>query len=482
MVGTLHAHCYRALDCPTLAETKVKEWNEEHGEYPMGQSLKADVDDLTDSSPRTGEGDELLALANNYRANLTKPEHWPSEKVRSFYNCWCKWKEGNSLLDFTDLIETCISDVDQHPSAPTIMLGDEAQDWSKLEFKLFCDTWGKHVDTLMLTGDFDQALFTWRGADPYYFKNHQVEENNRRILSQSYRVPREVHDQALAWIRQIDEREDVDYLPRDADGCMRTAKHTWQHPESLIADVESNVSNNRTCMILTTCSYMLKPLIKCLRAAGIPYGNAYRKQNAAWNPLGRRKNAVMPVDRVAAFIAPLLGDEEWRHNGSMRRWTFAEFKAWIGALKSKERLAHGIKTLLDRPEFMIPETFGYFMQMFKTEEDAHEALSLNLEWFRDGLGNRFAKTIGYVIDVCEKYGHAAIVSQPHITIGTIHSVKGGEADVVYLFPDVSWQGMESWTGGGEGTNSVIRTFYVGMTRAREELVICQPSSNLSVEM
>jgi ATP-dependent exoDNAse (exonuclease V) beta subunit len=34
--------------------------------------------------------------------------------------------------------------------------------------------------------------------------------------------------------------------------------------------------------------------------------------------------------------------------------------------------------------------------------------------------------------------------------------------------------------GGDGREEVRRTFYVGMTRAREDLIICQPSSNMSV--
>lgn len=61
-------------------------------------------------------------------------------------------------------------------------------------------------------------------------------------------------------------------------------------------------------------------------------------------------------------------------------------------------------------------------------------------------------------------------------MGTIHSVKGGEADVVVLFPDLSAAGMRQWVGPWEGRDAVIRCFYVGMTRARETLVICQPGS------
>ena len=55
-----------------------------------------------------------------------------------------------------------------------------------------------------------------------------------------------------------------------------------------------------------------------------------------------------------------------------------------------------------------------------------------------------------------------------------NSVKGGEADVVFIFPDLSAAGSREWTGTQEQRAGIIRLFYVGMTRARESLVLCRP--------
>jgi superfamily I DNA/RNA helicase len=59
-------------------------------------------------------------------------------------------------------------------------------------------------------------------------------------------------------------------------------------------------------------------------------------------------------------------------------------------------------------------------------------------------------------------------------VGTIHSVKGGEADVVYLFPDLSQAGAAQYASMGTARDAVIRQFYVGATRAREKLYVCGP--------
>ena len=70
---------------------------------------------------------------------------------------------------------------------------------------------------------------------------------------------------------------------------------------------------------------------------------------------------------------------------------------------------------------------------------------------------------------------------PKIIVGTIHSVKGGEADVVVLFPDISCVADETcwWTA---RKDELVRTFYVGMTRAREKLVICAPAGMRCVDL
>jgi superfamily I DNA/RNA helicase len=67
-------------------------------------------------------------------------------------------------------------------------------------------------------------------------------------------------------------------------------------------------------------------------------------------------------------------------------------------------------------------------------------------------------------------------------VGTVHSVKGGQADVVYLFPDLSRAGDSHYQVSGPLRDSVLRVFYVGATRARETLYICQRENAMAVSI
>ena len=63
-----------------------------------------------------------------------------------------------------------------------------------------------------------------------------------------------------------------------------------------------------------------------------------------------------------------------------------------------------------------------------------------------------------------------------------NSVKGGQADVVYLFPDLSQAGDAQYRRDGPPRDSVIRQFYVGVTRTREKLYICGRENSMAISM
>ena len=67
-----------------------------------------------------------------------------------------------------------------------------------------------------------------------------------------------------------------------------------------------------------------------------------------------------------------------------------------------------------------------------------------------------------------------ITKKPRITLSTIHSAKGGEADNVVLMTDMPHR---TWRAYEKDPDDDTRVFYVGLTRAKQNLHIVQPVTN-----
>src|SRR5690606_30757694 len=100
-------------------------------------------------------------------------------------------------------------------------------------------------------------------------------------------------------------------------------------------------------------------------------------------------------------------------------------------------------------------------------------------FLRSRLLSARRSTMTFALDVLQRGGPEALKRPPNVIVGTIHSVKGGEADVVYLSPDLSPQGFDQYE--SSRCDQVIRQFYVGMTRARHTLVLCGPHSPMAID-
>ena len=481
-IGTLHAHCYRALSAPQIAELKIDEWNKEFPQYALSASTQGILDEGAVDQTYRQPADELFAHMSSLRARMLAPDTWPSS-VQALAAVWNAWKANNGLLDFTDLLETALRDIRIAPGDPSVLIADEAQDFSKLQLTLIRQ-WGRHTEYMLVAGDEDQLLYGWCGCTVDAFLKPPVSEGHKRVLRQSYRVPRAVHAVAQRWVETLTVREPKEYLPRDSDGEVRLCNSGhWKAPEPILADAEKYLAQDKTVMFLAACSYMLEPLKSALRKAGMPFHNPYRKKRTDWNPLSRGETST--AARMLAFLKP----REDVHGEMAGEWTGDELRRWVEIVKSEGLLARGAKAIVKTLAMDAPVTIETIDQLFEPEA-AEQMISIlstgTLEqcvrWLEDRLVVAKKKPAEYPVAVLVNQGPRAMFEPPQIILGTIHSVKGGEAEVVYLFPDLSNAGMVEWCGKGEHRDSIIRQMYVGMTRARESLIFCKPASVWHVPM
>ena len=139
-VGTLHSHCWGALGGPKIAEANVSEWNRDNPHLrltPVNRHRKLDGEQSTqdEDDDSTKDGDILLQAINRCRGFMLDPKSWPI-RVQEFAAKWERYKRALGLLDFCDLIERCLRDLAVAPGSPEVILTDEAQDLTRMQFTL----------------------------------------------------------------------------------------------------------------------------------------------------------------------------------------------------------------------------------------------------------------------------------------------------------------------------------------------------------
>jgi DNA helicase-2/ATP-dependent DNA helicase PcrA len=512
-VGTLHSLAYRSIghDASVALDPDVlKDWNAEVGQEwkitadtrrKAPQSATEGGAQNTDASSASN-GDELLAALDRARSTFTDPADYEPQ-LAVFAKAWEDWKDRVGAIDYTDMIylawRQAVENDTAAPGNPRVLVVDEGQDMTPLETELALE-WGKRAQSLVIALDDDQAIMEWRGGDPRKLLELGQDDEytvDRLVLGKSYRIPAAAHAAAEQWVKRLSIRADKEYLPRtrtepvvdvhgepvfDGDG-QQTQRDTgevvtgaaWCVHEtvdspSLVGKIDAEISQGRLVMVIASCAYMLHPLIKGLREEGIPFHNPYRPTETMWNPLGKR-TGTSTVARVLAYLMP---HEDMGEYG--RLWTGKDIKLWAELVKLKES---GMRRNAKQEIENLPDgevSWESVAALF--DEDAGEqlarAVAPDLEWLADNLLASKEKVAAYPIQVARKRGPMALLHRPLVTLGTIHSVKGGDSDVVYLAPDISPSGKAQLKT-VNGRDQMIRQFYVGMTRCRQELRLLAPT-------
>lgn len=478
---TLHSHAFRQLEGPRVVDRSFLDaWNEQHPYWRVLKTIQAPDDQDDSGMGKEGPGDQLLAEYDLCRHRM----EGLSERCRGFAAAWRQALDEAGAVDFTGMIERALAqarerlahDAPGHSADPGVLIVDEAQDCSRLEQELV-RAWGAKAAFFVMAGDADQAIYTWRGASPETFLGRELPDGAHYHLEQSYRVPQEVHAVATAWIRRLEDRHVVNYRPRaEAGTVLRSRVHCgWEQGLRGLVESELQATGDGSVMVITPCAYMLEATLKALRSHGIPFHNPYRPKAARWNPMAILARAEEFLSGLPMWAEDLRQKPRW--------WTVAQLARWVRPLSS-EAFPRGLKA---RVEKLYKATEAEERSRRVTLAELHELWGGALAWTAfeadvvdDPVKWLAAATLGteaaslpYALRALERLAPGMSVTEaliraprPRVVVGTIHSVKGGEADSVVLAPDLSRAQQES-----QERDSVTRLMYVGLTRSRSRLVL-----------
>ncbi len=223
-VSTIHSQCYRLLQLGSSQMVDFRRLEE------FSQLINVPIKNGSVESEEGIEiGDEYLGILNKARNRMVDPveQYMDSDhpgslpQYKNFIEGYFNWKRANGYIDFTDMLERFLQYGEKIEFGAQVLLVDEAQDLSPLQWSVV-RILARNVEHIVIAGDDDQALYVWGGADPAGMRIFEEEyKAERRILTQSHRIPGLVHTLAVGVIERIHDRVPKEYAPRAEAGTVQ---------------------------------------------------------------------------------------------------------------------------------------------------------------------------------------------------------------------------------------------------------------------
>jgi DNA helicase-2/ATP-dependent DNA helicase PcrA len=465
---TLHGLAYRAVGGRNVIGGKKEdiEWVSE----AVGGGLTRRIKDSGSVELYEGDAEARIAInawgiarttlrrLEDVLAAVDSPECPPFHRALKRIQMYEAKKASDDRIDFTDLLQMFAgagndpetgpfrtTPQGQPPAGVTGWIFDEAQDASAL-IDLCCK---RVVDTdackwVWLTGDPFQAIYSWAGADSRYFMDWDVGDR-QKVMPKSYRCAAPI----LALGERCLERLSRGYWDRK----IAPADHDGEVAEAYdIANELYGLDPRVSTLVLARTNLQCKSLAAIMHEAGVPF--RYTKSDDD----------------------PLVFDEGMMALWSLQKGEFVDGAAFGRALELipvAGNLNRGAKAKWGR---------GPLESVHFDDLPAVGATPAFIEKVRSGTWPTLVNNGTRWLSNAKKWG-AETTSRPRIRLGTIHSAKGAEADKVVLLSSLGFKSWESEQTNVAAADEGRRLTYVGVTRARRELVVAHsPSERYRMEI
>lgn len=463
---TAHSVAYRVLG---LSKGEVLGGSKEDDKW-VSEALGSDVQasfDEDEGGVAVYTGDPVAAAALNYwsvaRSMVVplrqvveadqSPDAPSADEVVKRIEAYEQAKRLDARLDFTDMLSRFVG-VRHDPAVgpdfgtpeglvPDGVVGwifDEAQDASRL-LDLACRrlVTGESCKWAWLVGDPYQVLYSWAGASSEYFMSWEVAKQS--VMPKSYRCPAPILALGERCLQRLgDDYWDRGIAPADHDGEVVESDNF----EDDLADIDPR----QETLVIARTNRNVSKIAAILDDVGIPFRRVKAKQGAYNRDMGMAGLWKLQHGQPATA-------EEWGNAIDILPSKTTDGRTWL-VRGSKSAWNRGLANQYD---LLFPED----LDAVGATEHLRGAIATG-KWsgLPDGGSKWYAAAQRYGIEV---------VAKPKVRIGTIHSVKGQEADNVVVLTSQGHRISQSELDDPARYAEERRIEYVAVTRARRRLVI-----------
>ncbi len=483
-----HKQAFALLDHEgELARLVGRIWQELTGEFPLDSTNKDIRTAITYIKNQMLSDEEIEALDLGVK------------KLPEIYRRYCEALKQQRLMDYDDqmvyalqILKSCPPVLQHFQDTYRYLCVDEAQDTSKIQHSIISLLAQKHGN-LFMVGDEDQSIYGFRAAFPEALLRFQQNYPGAKVLliEQNYRSSAQIVGAANDFVQRNHSRYEKILRPTRGDGLpIQIVEAADRKTQYKYLFTEAQSCREETAVLYRNNDSAL-PLIDLFERKGVPYNcrpfdGSFFTHRVVTDICDIIRFAYDPCDTELFFrIYYKLGAwlskpaAEYACAESKRRG-----KPILEVLLSFPELSSGSRSSVQELLCLLPALLeqngadavqqiwgqlGYGQYAEQNKLDAGKRMTLMLLGQQEPSPRDLLRRLDELQAITKDHQNSP---ENHLLLSTIHSSKGLEYQRVFLL-DVLDGILPSASPRNDPKlyEEERRLFYVGMTRARDELYL-----------
>jgi len=400
------------------------------------------------------------------------------------YDAYEQWLKENQKLDFDDMLRLCYVHLRKNPEERkkwqerfSYILIDEFQDINPLQYETVKLLSGN--GNIFAVGDDDQAIYGFRGADPFLMKRFEKEFGAKVIrLSRNYRCSGNITEMAGRFIGHNKERFQKEITAVKGPGEEVVVREVADRRQELLfleKEIKGYGEKNpgKTQAVLVRTNGLVWSYEQLLGKEGKnPLWEDIKSYLSFINCGRKREDFLKIMNKPMRYISrnillePVIDFELLKRRSKDKPWIMKRMAELENQINFAARLD------LSGQLHYIWKAVGYEQYIIENSGKDTGKIKENAGWFSQLRS--LAKNCGSLEelqDIMEKDRSGQEGESAGVRIMTYHGSKGLEFDRVYL-PDLNYGRVPH---GRMLTEEELeeerRMFYVAVTRAKESLFL-----------